>query len=290
MLTPEQKQLVRHHVADNSTSLGSNPLFLTLLCRFVRQNNRSPVNDHNLLEQHVTQLAHRDPDYVQRRYHLRPEQLVEGATRLAVLFAENPSLSLAPTYDQIRTALPGEDPLVPHLEDLIAALVEVKIGRCDVAEARIGDRRFSFSHRRYQETLFVSHLAMHSGYLPPRPLLTDIRWREYTVTFLQTQPADALRPLCEEAALLLDEYARQQNRVAIRGEFGGHLHYYEWDDIPAIALLRLLQEGLARRRSELPRRLFDAVEAFLGPRWREGDFYDQCLVIELGGLLPLECP
>jgi hypothetical protein len=97
------------------------------------------------------------------------------------------TLSLAPTQTEIAAELPDNSVPGRSLENMLSALVDVKIGRSDVQEARAGDRRFTFSHRRYQETLFVRHLAVNINYLSPRELLTDTRWREYSVTLLQTQ-------------------------------------------------------------------------------------------------------
>src|SRR5439155_4984538 len=135
---------------------------------------------------------------------------IEGAVQLAVLFAEHPALSLAPTQDEVAIALNGKSIPGDSLENLVGALVDVKIGRSDVQEARAGDRRFTFSHRRYQETLVVRHFAEQPWYLPARELLTDLRWREYTVTLLQTQGQSVLAPLLQEATELLAKYASDQ--------------------------------------------------------------------------------
>src|SRR5205823_2286911 len=174
-LTPQQKQVVRHHLASQSTSLRNNPLFLTLLCRYVKQANKPPINDHDLLERHIDYLANRESEHTRSRYQLNPEQLLDGATRLAVLFAESQTLSLAPTLDQIKAVWPVWEAVAGGLERLVEALVDVKIGRCDVREARAGDRRFTFSHRRYQETLFVRFLGQQPGHLAAKELLTDYR-------------------------------------------------------------------------------------------------------------------
>jgi hypothetical protein len=285
-LSRGQKQIVLRHLADEGTTLRTNPMFLTLLCRYVRQEDYPPVNDHALLQQHIARLAERDPDYTRKRFGLTPKELLDGAKRLSVLFAENPDLSLAPPLDQIKATLPARDPLADGLEDLLAALVDVKIGRSDVREARVGDRRFTFSHRRYQETLFVQFLAEHPGHITPRELLTDPRWREYTVTLLQTQSRETIAPLQREAEAMLRAEAASQRPVMILPEFGGHLSYYNWRGELAVHLLLALQEGLSRRLDDVSAELSDAVEAHLGPRWRDGDVYDRMMVLKLGALLP----
>lgn len=202
-LEPLQKDIVRQHLAANRSTLGSNPLFLTLLCRYVKDENQPPANDLGLLRRHIERLASRDAEYTDRRYGLTSTDLIRGAMRLGVLFAEERSLSLAPTLDEIEVALNASDASTANLENLLYALVDVKILRSDVQESRPGDRRFTFSHRRYQETLFVRHLVENPTHLPADGLLTDLRWREYAVTLLQTQQSVAIKPLLDTAVQLL---------------------------------------------------------------------------------------
>lgn len=235
---------------------------------------------------HIDRLAWRDEDYTRRKYGLSPDQLIEGAVKLAVLFAGRPALSLAPTQTEIAAEIADSDVPGGSLESMLGALVDVKIGRSDVQEARAGDRRFTFSHRRYQETLFVRHLAQTPQYLSARELLTDTRWREYTVTLLQTQDLAVIEPLLTEATDLLAEVAARAIRVPIIKEFGGHLTYYNWDADPAVFLLTLLQEGMGRRLADIPLDLSIQIEQLLEPRWKDGDIHDQMTVLQLGGLLP----
>jgi NACHT domain len=286
-LESDQKKMVRQHLATSETTLlRGNPLFLTLLCRYVKDELRVPANDQDLLGRHIVRLADRDQDYIKRKYDLSPSDLLVGARRLAVLLAETPSLSLAPTQAEILNAFVVDQGGTAKIEDLLAALVDVKIGRSDIREARAGDRRFTFSHRRYQETLFVSYLAENPTHIPPRELLTNIRWREYTVALLQTEAYSVLASLMEEAGRLLEEIAVLQKPKAIRLEFGGHLGYYTWgDENHAASLLSLLQEGLLRREPLFRNRLAKQVTALLRPRWEMGDFEDRIKVLELGGLL-----
>jgi hypothetical protein len=288
-LKPEQQKLVREHlVSSDGNLLRSNPLFLTLLCRYIREEGSPPTNDHDLLKGHIIRLAHRDVDFLQRTYHLRPEDLLAGAERLAVIFAESPTLSLAPTQDEIIAALDAQESTSQQLHDLVAALVDVKIGRSDVRESRPGDLRFTFAHRRYQETLFVGYLAAHPQHLAPHDLLTNLRWREYTVTLLQTADSSVLDPLLAEAAQVLDDAARRQSSVPIVPELGGGLSYYLWDNDPLIRLLSLLQEGLTRRKRADWRLVSEAAARLLMPRWEGGDLYDRRRVLDMGGLLPAE--
>jgi len=284
-IQPNQKQIVRQHLVASASNLRQNPLFLTLLCRYVKQENRAPINDHDLLSKHIIRLAERDPDYTLKKHGLSPAQLLNGAMELAVLFATEPQLSLAPTHDQIAESLPHGSFARKRLESLLAALVDVKIGRSDVQEARRGDRRFTFSHRRYQEVLFVRYLALHPAYISATDLLLDRRWREYTVALLQTESRATLVPILEEATRLLAQFGQKQDAVPVLTGIGENLSYYNWDG-PEVHLLDLLQEGLGRRLGEVPQSLTEAVEHLLAVCWLKGDFVDRAMVIRRGGLLP----
>jgi energy-coupling factor transporter ATP-binding protein EcfA2 len=285
-----QKEMVRQHLAAvGSTALSGNPLFLNLLCRFIKDEGHLPANDHDLLARHIKRLAHRDQDYIQRKYRITPGALIAGAQRLAVLFAEDASLSLAPTQDEIMASIMKEESLIVDIESLLSALVDVKIGRSDVRESRIGDRRFTFSHRRYQETLFVNYLAANPGHITPVELITNIRWREYAVALLQTEEGSVVAPIIEEAGRLLDQITASQRPIPIRREFGEHVGYFRWDGDQAESLLSLLQEGLLRRDTSIRTRLSKQVASLLRPRWEQGDFYDRVKVLKLGGLMPEEC-
>jgi len=286
-LNEENMKMVRQHLASSHSSIGSTPLFLTLLCRYVRDEYKPPNNDHDILFQHIDRLSRREPEYLLRKYNLNPAELVIGAERLARLFAEDDDLSLAPSLDQIRSKLPVTEIPGDSLENLISALVDSKIGRADVPNASIGDRRFAFAHRRYQEALFVRYLTTHPEAISPSILLTENRWREYTVTLLQTREYEEFSHLLSHASFILSQCA-SQNKFKLCGQppLPSNLGYYDWSDETAIQLLSLLQEGLAHRLQDIPYSLASAVLNFLKPRWEKGDSFDRNEVLRLGGLLP----
>ncbi|HHN8238915.1 TPA: NACHT domain-containing protein [Klebsiella quasipneumoniae] len=286
-LSEHSMDLVRQHLANSHSSIGTTPLFLTLLCRYVRDEHRAPGNDHDILLQHIDRLTRREPEYLQRKYNLSPEDLMIGAERLARLFAENDTLSLAPTLDQIINELSDEDIPGGSIERLVSALVDCKVGRADVPNAAQGDRRFAFAHRRYQEALFVRYLIHHPETLSATELLTEDRWREYAVTLLQISEIKDVKELLEMASLILIERADNQNYI-ICGEspLPDDLVYFDWSSEVAIRIISLLQDGLAHRSNDIPDYLSTSVLKFLSPRWERGDSWDRCEVLRLGGLLP----
>ncbi|MFL6232296.1 MAG: hypothetical protein ACJ76N_04115, partial [Thermoanaerobaculia bacterium] len=144
----------------------------------------------------------------------------------------------------------------------------------------------TFAHRRYQEALFVRFMAENPGYIDNRELLTNLRWREYAVTLIQTQPKKIIESILLEATRLLREYGEAKRSIPVTEEFGGELTYFDWVNDPAIHLLNLLQEGLARRLNDVPIGLREAVGLLLTPRWQRGDFYDRHMVLGVSGLMP----
>lgn len=287
-LSSAQAALVRNYLIEQGDSQPKNPMMLALLCRHVKEVGRAPVNDHALIERHIERLTSREAEFIEERYHLTQAQLLEGATIIAQRMAQDATLSLAPTQDQLANAIASHEIPGGSVSTLLSALVEIKVARSDVPESRSGERRFSFSHRRYQEALFVRYLVAHPETISPRELLSDERWREYAVTMLQSQPIETLAPLLLELEhILLQEAANQETTTtAVQPGFGDNLFFYEWTSLEHVLLI--ITEGLIERRSEVPAALSEALKQVLAPRWENGDLFDRRNVIIYGGLLPLE--
>lgn len=285
-LNPDQERVALHHLAQPGGTLGTTPLFLTLLCKYVKSENRAPINDYDLLSLHIDRLARRDPHYLERKYGLTPDNLLAGAERLAQLFAEEATLGLAPTSEQIEKMAPASGIPAGEVSQLLSALVDCKIGRSDVPNAAHGDRRFAFSHRRYQEALFVRFLVSNPGHLSAMELLTDPRWREYAVTLLQTEPTATIEAILGSASEILSNAAMDQKIQPAKTPISAGCGYFEWHSQISTYVLELLQEGMARRMESVPPILSQAVQKLLQPRWRSGDSFDRSEVVRLGALLP----
>jgi hypothetical protein len=52
-LTGNQKDFVRQHLATVETGIFGNPLFMSLLCLYIGDNEKAPSNDHDLLINHI---------------------------------------------------------------------------------------------------------------------------------------------------------------------------------------------------------------------------------------------
>jgi hypothetical protein len=286
-LSQSQERAVLRHLASNESSLANTPLFLTLLCRYVKEFSKAPQNDYELLSLQIDRLAQRDPEFLRKTYGITSSQLLSGAQRIARLFAEESTIGLAPTVDQVEAVLAHSEIPGGDIQRFVAAMVDAKIARSDVANAAPGDRRFAFAHRRYQEALFVRHLVAQPGYLSGYELLTDPRWREYAVTLLETQPKDALSEMFAAAIDLLDQATASQSRQPALVPLQGVCGYFNWKS-EATAMLSLLQEGLVRRVGVVPAQLALKAERFLAIRWSTGDSFDRMQVMKVASLLPQE--
>lgn len=282
-----QSSVVRGQLATSQSAIYKNPLFLSLLCRYVKEHKTAPKHNYELLMNHVEELANREKDWIEKHCSLKSSELVAGAERIASILAQADDIGLAPTFSELVQALNIFGYNEEQSLNLINALVYVKIGRNDVKEARQGDRRFAFSHRRYQESLFVRYLVGNPGLITPTELLMNSKWREYTVAFLQSQSVETCRPIL----LLATETIRQldpSSAVNIDEAFGSQHKYFQWNKNYEIHLLSLLQEGMFHRLKDVPFELSEAIENFVSERWEHGDSYDQRMSIAFGGLVPTQ--
>lgn len=284
-LSSELRSIAYSQLAAPHSAIYKNPMFLTLLCKHIKDNKREPEHSYDLLTKHLDKLSRRDMENVKKSYKLEPEDLMYGATVIAKIFAQSAEMSLAPTFSELSIKLAGEGYEEEQVNNLLNALVYVKIGRNDVPEAQQGDRRFAFAHRRYQECLFVKYLLKNPSLITPRELLLNSRWREYSVALLQSQDIPTCQPLLDSATELVLEFKNEQDNM-IASEYAVDQEYFFWKKEAEVHVLNLLQEGLYQRVDEIPEALSHAVEEFISDRWENGDCYDRLKAIELGGLVP----
>lgn len=284
-LNSNQKEKVLRHISRSASAIYRNPLFLTLLCKYVKNHDSTPVNEHELLFHHVRSLTCRDDEYVSRTWSISPDSLWAGACELAKVLAMSPTLSLAPTVAEIiEVARRGGIGLDAHqIESLIEALTYVKIGRTDVASTDTNLRRFAFSHRRYQESLFASYLMNHPDEISCEDLIVDPRWREYLVALLQIARPEYVESVVRFASGYLDRHFASLQPTVSR-YYGESIHSYNWNDVKLIHVLGLFLEA----RLYLPdgpwQSLQGPVEKLFGGAWRKGDYLDKLRVLQFCGV------
>lgn len=284
-LSDDQKEKVLLHISRSVSATYKNPLFLTLLCKYVKTHNAAPVNEHELLFNHVKSLTRRDDDYIGRTWLLSPEDLWTGACDLAKLLATSSRLSLAPTVAEIIDAARsgGLTASLDKIEPLIEALTYVKIGRTDVASSDATVRRFAFSHRRYQESLFASYLLDHPDEISYEDLIVDPRWREYLVALLQIAGPAYVESVVRFAAAYLDKHILSLRPVLGR-YYGVPIQSYNWNDEKLGHILGLFLEAKLYLPEGPWESLQGPVEKLFGSAWRKGDYLDRLQVLRFCGV------
>lgn len=284
-LTREQKLTALRAISVSNSATYTNPLFLTLLCRYVRSNLYAPANEHELLFAHVQTLTARDEEFVTRKWGFSSQSLLIGASELAKLFAQAPELGLSPTLVDLRAACVkrGMGEFEATIERLVEALTYVKVGRNDVVSTNKNVRRFAFAHRRYQECLFAAYLAANQGAISVREVITDSRWRDYLVALLQiSQPARREEIVAEARAVISEriDVARFRHRKYLGVEFQS----WDWRDPVLEHVVGVFLEA-KRYWPEGPwASIAPECERFLAPLWSKGDYQDRRKVLEYCGV------
>ncbi len=186
--------------SDGLKTWSSNPMFLGLLCEYMRAGHAFPNNAHEVFETYVTVRLTRDTKRLQQRFNLSPDSVRAAAEAVAFCMAAESGLGLSPTRAAIDTALrhlelaAGID-LHSHLD----ALEFLKLARSESDSSEGKSSAFTFAHRRFQEYFATCVVLREPHRVTPHQLLTDARWRETAVVLCQTQPVRELSPILREA-------------------------------------------------------------------------------------------
>ncbi len=264
--------------------MASNPMFLGLLCFHVKEGRAFPTNAHVVLHTYLDDRLRRDADRLKMHFQLTPEAVRRAAELVAYTMAAQPEIGLSASAPQIRAAMAVQQFIVPHdFEDLLKALVYLKLARFEEALTPGGESLFTFSHRRFQEYFATRIVLSEPSRLPVRQLLLDARWRESAVVFCQTQPPEILRPLIAEARSIISE------RIALLEELetplGSSPAPFPWPQ-GIHALLSLLQEGFGSKSQELPEDLRQNVDRLLELASESGFIVDRKWSVEVAGVSP----
>lgn len=284
-LSDDNKAVARAAVSLSQSATYRNPLFLTLLCKYVSKRASAPSNEHALLIDHVEYLARRDPEYLSKRWGFTPDDILRGAAELAVLLGDSPLLGLSPTVDEIVGAAQRDGFPFQELEviRLIEALTYVKIGRTDVQTSDRSVRRFAFSHRRYQEGLYATRLSENLAGVDVHALVVDARRREYLVALLQIGATWAIEAVVAAGVTFL-ETASKTLRFRQRKFLGEDIQTYNWSDNQIGHVLSVFMEAKRYSPDGPWAPLQGPAEQLLARIWGSGDFYDVLKVVEYCGV------
>jgi hypothetical protein len=288
--------------SDEIRGMSSNPMFLGLLCEHMRAGNPFPQNAHSMFEAYVGTRLIRDQGRLKRRFSLEPAQIRATAESIAFCMAADPGLGLSPNRDSIASAMSRLGiQLHIDLNTHLDALEYIKLARSETATAAGDSKPFTFAHRRFQEYFATCVVLREPDRVGPRQLLTDARWRETAVTLLQTQPAEVLFPLMDEAQQLLKEMMRGMTDLIAEPLEYTLVHASDSKDdkkekplpmpfpwpLGALHLLGLLQDGLGPRSKELPEDMRMCAGQLILTASVTGTLSDRKWGLEIAGIVPL---
>ena len=187
-------------------SMASNPMFLGLLCEYMRSGNPFPASGHSVFENYIETRFVRDQERLWRRFGLKPADVRAAAECLAFSMAADVGLGLSPPRQNLESATVrlGLE-LGERFDALLDALEYIKLARSETATAPGESKPFTFAHRRFQEYFATCVVLREPDRVSPRQLLTDARWRETAVVMCQTQPTELLASFIGEARRFLTE-------------------------------------------------------------------------------------
>ncbi|MFL6115845.1 MAG: NACHT domain-containing protein [Catenulispora sp.] len=253
--------------------LATNPMFLSLVCSYVRDVGSFPAASHVVFEAYVRERLDRDADRIRRRFELDVAVVRAVAERVAFAMTSTESMGLSPSRRSLHAALPHQT----QLDSALDALEYIKLGRA-VIDDNAGDNRgqFSFSHRRFQEYFATCVVLRESAMVNPAQLLTSGRWRETAVTLLQTQPIGELAEFFEVMRARLD--------LVVRANIGSGKPF-DWGR-GTLHILGILATGMASRLDEIPEALRKRVGVVLAQAWLHGSRLDQKWAVEVAFSAP----
>jgi hypothetical protein len=273
-LKPDQQGTVHAGLAIADPELqqmAKNPMFLGLVCEYVRSAGTFPPNSHSAYDSYLEQRLLRDADRIRSRYGVGPDLVRAIAEEIAFCMADSEGLGLSPGRLELRSALVAAGRLSAALLDkVLDALEYTKLGRAAEQPGGDGLPHFTFAHRRFQEYFATRVVLRAPDRVCVHDLVTNGRWRETAVTILQTQPPEATVGLLDESRRLLAPMVD-----AVTQQPGdGDPQPFAWPE-GCMHILQLLDAGLGRAADNIPADLRGGVGRLLRAVWERGRRHDR---------------
>ena len=262
---------------DDILGMASNPMFLGLMCNYVRESHIFPITAYSVFEAYIDSRLTRDEARISSRFSLTVGHIREAAEAIAYCMAVNDDLGLNPTRQALKEALRSCSMTVKQLDKCLDSLEYVKLGRCDEGKLNVEEVTFTFTHRRFQEYFATCEILKKPERVSPSMLLFDGRWREAAVVFLQTQSITSVTTLFVAVESYFDEVF-QRNVECISGNANsGNLKTNDTFEWPAkfMHIVLLLRDGLVYRRSEIPIKIRSTIGSTLELARKQGTIVDQ---------------
>ena len=259
--------------------LSDNPMFLSLLCEYVRVTSSFPEGAHLVLERFVQTRLSSDSSRIERRFKVDISFIRSFAEEMAFQMLESPDLGLSVDKSTIIQRVTQHLNASPDQgAAALNALVYSKLARF-VEEDALGATEqitVAFSHRRIQEYFATRVVMRDRDRVPASDLILNGRWRETTVTILQNQETEQCRVVLTEA-----EAALRSCYQSLESPEGASCNDKRqvWPR-GALHLLDLLASGL-RPEDSSTLAVNIAANQILSHAWQNGNRTDKKWVVEL---------
>lgn len=277
-LAPAERDmlLVLPSASPDLIALTENPMFLGLLCEYIRGRSQLPAGWHEVFEAYVSRRLGTDAGKLEQLFGIGPGELRRHSEQVAFTMTASAGMGLSPTREDLvvgykAAAFADSD----RLGVVMDALEWSKLARSETPGNPGSRPTFTFAHRRFQEYFATCVVLRESERVTVRNLLTDGAWRETVVTLFQAQEERATE-LIAEAGRLVEAAAGQLDVSAGRFTWPhGLLH-----------ILNLLQNGCAGRTERLPADLQERVAVILQTAFEHGTLTDRKWALEVAGTAP----
>jgi hypothetical protein len=272
---------------DDIQSMTSNPMLLGLICHRVRDGLGFPENAHSVFETYIGHRLTRDAERLKTRFELEPGEVRRVAEVVAFSMSADQSMGLSPSRKEILTALERQEfASKANFGQSLSALEYIKLARADASSKEGLERTFTFAHRRFQEYFATCTALAEPDRIAPRALITDARWRETAVTICQTQSVQNLEALLDDVRVVLSGMCDAIPRLApVEGSAEPAIEIkrpFPWPR-GALHLLKILEDGFARRPKDLPDIIRNLATHLLETATLTGTAIDRKLALEVVG-------
>lgn len=286
-----------------------NPMFLSLLCEYVRDKKklRKTENVHGIYESYINNRIsnYYDEYFLKGEFEIPVERLRDTAQKVAFCMTINDKLGLRASIEDLkRTMLNQKFEAKDDFEEILEVLISIKLARFEIEPSPGGEKYFTFYHRYFQEYFSTCVVLENPDIIDSNRLLTDARWREITVTLLQTKPIKDLMPLFDETRNLLTQSLDTINRELDNlEEVQNNCYSSDTDDneddsskvdkpivFPwpsfTLHLLSILHSGSGGRLQEWPDDIREICDNIISIALERGIRIDKKWAIDVSGIVP----
>ena len=179
-------------------SVTSNPMFLSLLCDYMRDRNEIafPEHTYSVFENYIQKRLFRDKDRIEKRFSKTIQDIRMAAEIFAFCMTNDPDIGLSPSRKRLLRAIERNNFNIGQDFDIFADALEfLKLAHSESTLLDKEDKPFTFAHRRFQEYFATSVVLQESDRVSDLDLLTNLQWRETAVVILQTQKPESTKSL-----------------------------------------------------------------------------------------------